>query len=173
MKIFEVSVTGQRIPAIDVTLMLLGPRKKLALRRKVKKALVNSGYPQDNIVIMEDIKDEDFVYNKFGRILKKYSPKLFFSFFHENVPMDGVIFELGWLCGKYSRQKINKRLRIIAKVSHNWMHTTRYIQSLFLTAQLLPIEKMNTQLLSRCISNNIVDSLETYRKKSPHKGIRA
>ncbi len=65
MTIFEVSADGQRIPPIDVTLMLLGPRKRLALRRKVKRALIKSGYPKDNVVIMEDIKDnKNFIYNK-------------------------------------------------------------------------------------------------------------
>jgi hypothetical protein len=146
--------------------MLLGPRKRLALRRKVKRALIKSGYPENNVVIMEDIKDnKNFIYNKFGKILKQYEPKLFFSFFHENVSMDGVIFELGWLCGMYSRQEITERLRIISKLSYNWMHTTKYISSLLPAAQFLPLEKMNTGLISECISNNVKDSLDKYHKK--------
>ncbi len=151
----------------DVTLMLLGPRRKLSLRHKIKATLVEKGYAQENIMVMEDIKDDDkYLDNKFGTILHKYSPKLFFAFFHENERMHGVIFELGWICGKYNRLEVSDRLRIVSRLDYDWKQTTRYIQSLFHTAQLLPIEKMNTNLTSKCIHNNVMNSLDIYRPKS-------
>jgi hypothetical protein len=78
--------------------------------------------------------------------------------------MEGVIFELGWICGKYNYHEISDSLRIISELDYNWMNNTRYIQSLFHTAQLLPIEKMNTILISKCIHNNVFNSVDTYQR---------
>ena len=76
------------------------------------------GYPHDNIIIMEDVNgDDDLVISKFGNILDKNSPQLFFALLESDIDiedMSGVIFELGWLCGKYYRREIGERLRIIS-----------------------------------------------------------
>jgi hypothetical protein len=148
----------------DVTLMLLGPRGKLRLRHKIKTTLVDKGYAHENIIIMEDIKDDEkYLDSKFSTILDKQAPKLFFAFFHENERMHGVIFELGWICGKYKRLEISDRLRIVSRLDYDWRQTTRYIQSLFHTAQLLPIEEMNDSLISKCIHDNVINSLNINR----------
>jgi hypothetical protein len=112
----------------ELTLMLLGSRKKVRLRHRIKDTLVKKGYAEENIVIMEDIKDgERYLNEKFGSILDKYTPRLFFAFFHKGANMDGVIFELGWICGKYNPKEISERLRIVSELDYNWKNTTRYI----------------------------------------------
>ena len=78
----------------EVTLMLLGPSRKLTLRHKTKSILVQKGYTDKNIIIMEDIQDDEHYFDKkFGNILDEYKPLLFFALFHENEKMHGVIFE--------------------------------------------------------------------------------
>jgi len=147
--------------------MLLGPRGKLNLRHRIKTKLVENGYADENIIIMEDIKEDDekFFDNKFGSILDKHTPQLFFVFFHKNQKMDGVIFELGWICGKYTKLEVIQRLRLISDLDYDWSQTTRYMQSLFHTAHLLPIEKMNIKSILKCINNNVINSLNIYRRE--------
>jgi len=146
--------------------MLLGSRRKVRLRHRIKEILVKKGYTRKNIVIMEDIEDDEkYLDEQFGSILDKYSPTLFFAFFHEGVNMDGVIFELGWICGKYNPKEISKRLRIVSDLDYNWKNKTRYIQSLFHTGQLIPIEKMDAASLSKCIQHNVINLLDTYHSK--------
>jgi hypothetical protein len=95
--------------------MLLGPGSKLTLRRGIKKALVQKGCTDTNIIIMETIEDDEhYLDQKFGNILDEYKQLLFFALFHENEKMHGVIFELGWICGKYSRLEVSERLRIVS-----------------------------------------------------------
>lgn len=98
--------------------MLLGPSKKIDLRRDIRLRLHDRyGYPLENIIIMEDInKNETLIVRKFGNILSTYDPKLFFALFESNrdIDMSGVIFELGWLCGRYNLVETSKRVRIIA-----------------------------------------------------------
>jgi hypothetical protein len=53
-------------------------------------------------------------YKMHGGILDKFSPKMFFALFHKEACMVGVIFELGWICGKYNSKQINERLRIVS-----------------------------------------------------------
>ncbi|MDQ6862875.1 MAG: hypothetical protein M3044_03540 [Thermoproteota archaeon] len=84
-----------------VILMLLGPSKRLELRRGIKARLCDNqyGYPHDNIIIMEDVNgDDNLVISKFGNILDKNSPQLFFALLESDIDiedMSGVIFELG------------------------------------------------------------------------------
>lgn len=107
-----------------VTLMLLGPSKKIDLRRDIRIRLHDRyGYPLENIIIMEDInKDETLIISKFGNILSMYDPQLFFALFESNrdIDMSGVIFELGWLCGRYNIVETSKRVRIIADFDYQW-----------------------------------------------------
>jgi hypothetical protein len=141
--------------------MLLGPGTKLKLRHDIKATLAQKGYTKENIIIMEYIKDdENYLDEKFGNILEKYAPLLFFALFHQKERMHGVIFELGWICGKYTRPEISERLRIVLSTRHDYTQTTRYMQSIFHTSWLLPIEKMNINQISQCIHDNVTLTLE-------------
>lgn len=146
--------------------MLLGPGKRLHLRHEVKRKLQKQyGYPDKNVIIMEDMnKDEKMIIHKFGNILDKYSPQLFFALFERGLDMGGVIFELGWLCGKYDTLETSKRIRIISDFDYRWRKTTTYLRALLPNAQHLPIEKMTVGLISAYISNNTTISLNVYRK---------
>ena len=148
----------------EVTLMLLGPSSKLTLRRRIKKILVQKGYADKNIIIMETIQNDEYYFDeKFGNILNEYKPLLFFALFHENEKMHGVLFELGWICGKYTRLEISERLRIVSAIDYDYKQTTRYIQGIFHTSQLLPIEKMNTNQISKCIHDNVIHTLDRWK----------
>lgn len=161
-----------------VILMLLGPSKRLDLRRGIKTRLSDNqyGYPSENIIIMEDVNgDENLVISKFGNILDGSSPRLFFALLESNIEIDmtGVIFELGWLCGKYSRREINERLRIIADFDFPWRRTTRYVQSLIRSSssQLVLINQMDVELISNSIHNNVTISINGYNTNSSHYDI--
>jgi hypothetical protein len=143
----------------EVTLMLLGPSSKLNLRRRIKKNLVQKGYTDRNIIIMETIQDDEHYFDeKFRNILNESKPLLFFALFHENEGFHGVLFELGWICGKYSRREISDRLRIVSAIDYDYKQTTRYIQSIMHTSQFLPVDIMNTDQISKCIHVNVEDS---------------
>lgn len=52
--------------------MLLGPGTKLKLRHDIRATLAQKGYTKENIIIMEDIKDdENYLDEKFGNYLDK------------------------------------------------------------------------------------------------------
>ena len=157
----------------NVIMMLLGPSKRLKLRQKVKARLCDKkryGYPPKNIIIMEDVRgDANRVIKKFGNILDKSSPQLFFAMLESNtkVDMGGVIFELGWLCGKYNKKEISERLRIIIDFDFRYRKTTRYVQSLIQSSRSLaiPINKMNIELIADSIANNVTYSVNVYHKE--------
>jgi hypothetical protein len=110
----------------EVTLMLLGPSSKLKLRRRIKMDLVQKGYTDKNIIIMETIQDDEhYFHEKFGNILNESKPLLFFALFHENEKFHGVLFELGWICGKYTRREIDDRLRLVSAIDYDYKQTTR------------------------------------------------
>jgi 5S rRNA maturation endonuclease (ribonuclease M5) len=79
--------------------------------------------------------------------------------------MYGVIFELGWLCGKYNRKETSERVRIIADFDFQWRKITRYIQSLIHNSQTLLIDQMNGELISASIHNNVTTSINVYKKE--------
>jgi hypothetical protein len=149
-----------------VSLMLLGSGRRLHLRRNIRDKLHKRyGYPLKNIIIMEDVnKDEKLIIRKFGDILDKYSPQLFFALFESKLDMSGVVFELGWLCGKYDTLETSKRIRIISDFEYQWKKTTGYLRALMHHAHHLPIEKMTASLISAYTSNNTTISLNIYRK---------
>lgn len=123
------------------------------------------GYPSKNILIMEEIKkDEKMIIRKFGGILDKYSPYFFFALFERGLEMGGVIFELGWLCGKYDTVEISKRIRIISDFDYRWRRTTGYLRTLLPNAHHLPIERMTVGLISAYINDNATISLNSYLK---------
>jgi hypothetical protein len=164
----------QKGNVFDKVILVLGPSKRLELRRGIKARLCDNqyGYPHDNIIIMEDVNgDDDLVISKFGNILDKNSPQLFFALLESDIDiedMSGVIFELGWLCGKYYRREIGERLRIIADFDFQWRKTTRYVQSLIQSSssQLLLINQMDVELISDSIHNNVTVSINVYNKNS-------
>lgn len=107
--------------------MLLGPWTSIEFRRKVKRQLRKRGY---NVIIMEDDKTirENMLDIKFDIITKRYEP-LFIAFFLKG-RMDGVIFEIGYLCGKYGIESISDELLFISTMGYDWSKTTSYIDVL-------------------------------------------
>ncbi len=117
-------------------LLLLGPGQNLLdYRRKIKNELVRKyGYNRRDIIIMEDIRskrDDTGIDEKFERILKYYDPMLVIALFHRKARMDGVIFEIGCLCGLYGTRNIGHRLRFLTESGYNFKATTPYITTLF------------------------------------------
>jgi hypothetical protein len=89
-------------PLYDIVVMLLGSGQKehLEFRKKVRDELVEKGFRR--IIIMEESLDDEYrdirLDDKLRRIIEGFDPDLFVAFFHGNARMDGVAFELGWLC---------------------------------------------------------------------------
>jgi hypothetical protein len=101
--------------------------------------LRNRGYT--NVFIMEgveDVEDEKTLDEKFARIIDQRRPELIFAFFHPDVRMDAVIFEIGWLCGRYTSAAISKKLRVIYEKEYDFYTTTAYIRSLLPMAASSP-----------------------------------
>jgi hypothetical protein len=152
--------------------MLLGSGKRLQLRREIKNKLHDDyGYPYNNIIIMEDTnQDEKQIIKKFGNILGESSPELFFALFESSVDMGGVIFELGWLCGIYTRIETTKRIRLISDFDYPWKATTGYLRTLILNSQFLPIGEMTVDLISDTINENTLTSLNVYDNSTAKDG---
>jgi hypothetical protein len=91
--------------------------------------------------------------------LDKYTPQLFFALFEKDEDMGGVIFELGWLCDRYNKFETSKRVRIIADFDYQWKGTTKYIQELLHYGQYLPVDRMDVDLISIYINNNVTIAL--------------
>jgi hypothetical protein len=105
--------------------MLLGPWESLDFRREVKEQLCVKGY---TVIIMEDdeeTKDETMLDIKFERIAQRYEP-VFIAFFLEGQKMEGVIFEIGYICGKYGID----RLMLLSSKKYDWYRTTGYMNAL-------------------------------------------
>ena len=121
-------------PLHDMVVMLLGSGEKehLEFRKKVRDELVERGFTR--IIIMEESRDDDYadisLDDKLLRIIKDYEPDLFVAFFYGNARMDGVAFELGWLCCKFSIAEMDEKVRIFTDKSFDWNGTTSYIPSL-------------------------------------------
>lgn len=83
---------------------------------------------------MEEIEDkiEDrSLDDKFYRIREEYDPALFVAFFYSGLEMDGVAFEIGWLCCMYHSLGLSQKLRVLVEPGYDWKETTPYIPSLF------------------------------------------
>jgi hypothetical protein len=126
-------------------IMLLGAGGEyLQARRKIRLELEGIGY--NNVIIMEDSTDiptDRSLDEKFGRILKDDVPAFFFAIFHNGARMDGVTFELGWLCSIFTASKMSKRLRILHEEKYRWTATTAYIRSLFTNVPHIPFNESN------------------------------
>jgi len=128
----------------------------LELRKETKDELIKMGYKEKKIIIMEDIENDETdlsLDDKFRRILKRHNPHLFIAFFPKGQRMDGVTFELGWLCCKYSIKQIGHKLRFFADANYGWNETTSYISSLFPYANVIPLREYNALSTSKQISN--------------------
>ncbi|MFY9796324.1 MAG: hypothetical protein WBF33_01015 [Candidatus Nitrosopolaris sp.] len=107
-------------------------KRYLEYRRSIRLELIEMGYKK--VMIMEDELGKFLdisLDDKFHRIVKEYDPRLFIAFFHDGARMDGVTFELGWLCSHYTAIELEKRLLIFNERDYNWNMTTWYIPSLF------------------------------------------
>lgn len=120
----------------EVSMILLGNggESYVNYRKKVRNDLSKIGYNKEKIIIMEKLKDEinDIsLESKFQRILITSKPRIYIAFFHKNVKMDGLAFELGWLCCKEGSHQLAKKLLVLHETNYNWAKTTGYISSLF------------------------------------------
>jgi hypothetical protein len=121
-------------PPHDMVVMLLGSGQveHLGFRKKVRNELIERGFR--TIIILEESPDDEYadvsLDDKFRRIVKGNEPDLFVAFFHGNARMDGVAFELGWLCCKFSTAEMDEKVRIFLDKSFDWSETTSYIPSL-------------------------------------------
>jgi hypothetical protein len=110
--------------------MLLGPSRTLYLRRKVKQELIDMGYKPP--IIMEDASrkyDNNFLDEKFENIINDFRPDLFFTLFHSTKLMYAVIFEIGYIRGRFQKD-ITKKLRFLGPEQYDWHSTTAYIAAL-------------------------------------------
>lgn len=122
--------------------MLLGPNKHTSLRQKIKKELNEKGYKK--IVIMENEKDgEDEIGldEKFERIIKEHKPELFIALFHKKTKMNAVIFEVGWICGKYGPKKVGSKIRFLHDEKFDLARTTAYIETLLPRTTCIPFNE--------------------------------
>lgn len=129
----------------DIPILLLGPGKGHLLdRESVRGELCNMGYQK--IIIMEstdDVLTDVTLDGKFRRIIEEFQPALIFAFFLTGAWMDGVTFELGWLCCKYNPTELGNRLKILADLAYDWDNTTPYIKDLFGTVTHERIDDTN------------------------------
>lgn len=115
----------------NTPILLLGPLDRLKHRQNVKKELVEMGY--QNIIIMEsaDAHPSEVTLDiKFSSIIRNFEP-LVIAFFHKDSRMDGVTFEIGWLCCNYNADELGNKLKILAEKGYDWSSTTSYVEDLF------------------------------------------
>jgi hypothetical protein len=140
--------------------MLLGPGKYyLETRQKTQLELVEIGYKR--VVIMEQIMDrltDRSLDDKFNRIITIYAPRLYIAFFHNDAKMDGVTFELGWLCHMYHSSGLNNNLRILLEPGYDWKQTTPYVPSLLPGVSAIEFDDSKpyskaSELIHKCVLN--------------------
>lgn len=110
--------------------MLLGPGQYLEFRKKVRRELRRKGY---NVIIMEEVKEterEPRLEVKFQTIMNQYEP-IFVAFFLEEAKnMEGVIFEIGCICCRYTSVPIGDILMLLSSKNYDWDRRTPYMNSL-------------------------------------------
>jgi hypothetical protein len=140
--------------------MLLGPGKQhLQTRQTTQIELAEIGYKR--VVIMEQIKDsltDRILADKFNRIITDNAPRLYIAFFHNDAKMDGVTFELGWLCHMYHLSGLNNNLRFLLEPGWDWKQTTPYIPSLLPGVPAIEFDENNeyskaSELIHLCARN--------------------
>jgi hypothetical protein len=104
----------------EVKVFLLGPgypREELELRKQVASDLNREGY---SVTVMEAIPEWGVtVGEKFKAVLDEYHPDLFICIFSREGYPQGVIFEIGFLCGHFGRDKIIDKLRFCVETGVN------------------------------------------------------
>jgi hypothetical protein len=117
--------------SLNVSLMLLGPGECIRYREQVRIELIEMGFKR--VILMEEeidkLKDISLD-DKFHRIIDEKDPSMFIAFFHNGVRMEGVTFELGWLCCKYHATALNQKLKILTEKNYDVSKTTPYISSI-------------------------------------------
>jgi hypothetical protein len=129
----------------DRRIMLLGAGSRLKDRQDIRLELIQKGY--QNIIIMENMEDnptDRSLDAKFGRIVGTELPDFFFALFHKEARMDGVTFEIGWLCNIFTAREMSRRLRILYQEGYQWTDTTAYIPSLFVGVPNMPFNESET-----------------------------
>jgi hypothetical protein len=120
---------------LDTTLMLLGSGEEpyLGFRKQVRDELVEKGLKR--VLIMEEKANEEYkditLDDKLRRIIGEFNPDLYVAIFNKDAKMDGVAFELGWLCCRYYPEGVDEKVRILSDKAFEWSETTSYIPSLF------------------------------------------
>lgn len=94
--------------------LLLGygyPEYALDLRAKAKDVLRNRGF---EVHIMRDIETlpDEKLNDKFRRILRDYSPKLFLILISQNLGASGVSYEVSLLVERYGQKEASKMIRM-------------------------------------------------------------
>jgi hypothetical protein len=97
----------------EVKVFLLGPgypRDELELRKRVASELNREGY---SVIVMEALPEwrDVTLGEKFKGILEEHRLDLFICVFSREGYPHGVIFEIGFLCGHYGRDRIIDKLR--------------------------------------------------------------
>ncbi|HYA84510.1 MAG TPA: hypothetical protein VEH06_13850 [Candidatus Bathyarchaeia archaeon] len=149
----------------DETVMLLGAgnqgediaERYLDYRKRIRLELIELGYKK--VMIMEDELGKFLdisLDDKFHRIVKEYDPRLFIAFFHIGARMDGVTFEIGWLCSHYNANELEKRLLIFNERDYKWNMTTWYISSLFPNTGPVTVDESDPRLKASVLINQRV-----------------
>lgn len=159
-----------KIPKKDLVVMLLGSSKEVPFRRTIKRKLVATGLEKKNVIIMEDVKKlkKNFDYGdldeKFEWIVSNLQPKLIFVIFHKKVRnIDGVIFEIGWLCGRLRANNLSEKLRFLFEKGYNLDKTPSYIEALFIKIKQAPFDESKDY---RKCSDQIINMINPYLKSA-------
>ncbi len=116
----------------EESVLLLGGRETLCYRRQVQAELIEKGFKK--IIIMEDIDDKDrhlSLDDKFRNIIDENDPRFIFAFFHNNRNMEGLAFEIGWICCYYKPLRLFSKLRFYYEKNYDWSKASSYITDLF------------------------------------------
>lgn len=128
-------------------------------RKKVRRELRTKGY---NVIIMEDnkeTKNEMRLDVRFQKITERYEPVFIAFFLKEAKNMEGVVFEIGWICCKYGK-RIADRLMLLSNKRYDWDKRTPYMNNLIprvITAEFDEIIKYHKA--SQRIDNFVVGYL--------------
>lgn len=120
----------------NTTIMLLGSSDRLPLRKKIKRELQNEGFKE--IIIMEEDDNLRNLDEKFASIIAVQKPDFYFAIFHNNTKsINGVVFEIGWLCCRFGSENIADKLQLLFQEGYDVQGTTGYIRALFNRANLV------------------------------------
>lgn len=120
----------------NTTIMLLGSADRLSVRKKIKEELQDEGFKK--IIIMEEDNNLRKLDKKFASIVADEKPDFYFAIFHNNTKsINGMVFEIGWLCGNFGSENIADKLKLLLQEGYDIAGTTGYIRALFDRANLV------------------------------------